>query len=69
MLITSSGTSLAPQNEFLSDSWVSERAKQLVWVAAGEVARDGTETAVTPGDCASCVLERCFGGFSASRGY
>lgn len=58
-----------PHYVFLSDSWVSGKAKQLVWVAAGDVARDGTKTAVTPGECASCVLEISFGGFSASWGY
>lgn len=58
-----------PQYVLLSDSWVSEKAKQLVWVAAGEVAYDGIKTAVTPGECASCVLEISFGGFSASSGY
>lgn len=58
-----------PRYVFLSDSWVSEKAKQLVWVAAGDGARDGTKTAVTPGECASCVLEISSGGFSASWGY
>lgn len=70
MLITSSGTGLAPQFVFLSDSWVGRKAKQLVWVAAGEVAaRDGTETTATPGVCASCLLEISFDGCSALWGY
>lgn len=69
VLITSSGTSLAPQCDFLPDRWVSKKAKRLVWVAAGKVARDGTKTAAAPGDCTSCVLERSFGGFAASWGY
>lgn len=69
MLITSSGTTLAPQYIFLSNSRVSEKAKQFVWEAEGEVARDGTKTAVTPGERASCVLEISFGGFSASSGF
>lgn len=43
MLIASSGRSLVPQYMFLSDRWVSGKAKQLVGMAAGEVACDGTK--------------------------
>lgn len=43
MLIASSGGSLVLQYVFLSDRWVSGKVKQLVEVAAGEVACDSTK--------------------------
>lgn len=55
-----------PLSAKITSSWVSGEAKQCVWVAAGEGARDDAKTAVTPGECASCLLEISFGGFSTS---
>lgn len=43
VLIASSGGSLVLQYVFLSDRWVSGKVKQLVEVAAGEVACDSTK--------------------------